>query len=82
MKLRHYDDIDNIKMYEQYNKTLNKDTKIPKPVVAFQKHVSCQLPIMADLTTNAKNAEMESTFSRMFSQVFYGDSNFYTLDNV
>lgn len=82
MKLSHYDDIDNIKIYEQYNKTLNKDTKIPQSVVAFQKHMSCQLPVMADLTTTAKNAETESTFSSMFSQVFYGDSNFYTLDNV
>lgn len=82
MKLSHYDDIENIKMYEQYNKTLNKDTNMPQSVVAFQKHVSCQLPVMADLTTTAKNAETESTFSRMFSKVFYGNSKFYTLDNV
>jgi len=82
MKLSHYDDIENIKMYEQYNKTLNKNTQVPNSIVAFQKHLSCQVPLMADLTTTAENAEKESVFSRMFSQVFYGDSNFYTLDNV
>jgi hypothetical protein len=82
MKLSHYDDIENIQMYEQYNKTLNKNTQIPNSIVAFQKHMSCQVPLMADLTTTAENAEKESVFSRMFSKVFYGDSNFYTLDNV
>ena len=90
MKVTHKDDISVLDYYENFNKVLNEDNTIPKPLLYFQKNMSCLFPIVSDYTQseNIRTARGSvdgvdiGIFQKMFSYIFYGKSNFYDLPNA
>jgi hypothetical protein len=90
MKVTHKDDIPILSYYQNFNKVLNEDNKIPKPLLYFQKNMSCLFPIVSDYTQseNIRTARGSSdgvnigSFQKMFSYIFYGNSDFYDLPNA
>lgn len=83
MKISHKDDIYALQFYQGYNKILDKGAKNPGIVRKLQKHFTCQYPFLSDLTNDVhKGKEEQGTGSKIFSQIFYGDKNFYNLKNV
>jgi hypothetical protein len=84
MKLIHKDDIDILNFYDKYNKKLDKDNNLPSYITNIQKHLSCQFPIISDalhpLINNNYNSNNDISFhEKIFSQIFYGDKNYYNL---
>ena len=90
MKITHKDDIPFLSYYEDFNKVLKKDNNIPKDVLHFQKNVSCMFPFISDLTQTenisssrgSDNGVKVSTPQKIFSYLFYGNSDFYDLPNA
>jgi len=90
MKITHKDDIPFLSYYEDFNKVLKKDNNIPKSVLHFQRNVSCMFPFISDLTQSenisssrgSDNGVKVSTSQKMFSYLFYGNSDFYDLPNA
>jgi hypothetical protein len=90
MKITHKDDIPFLSYYEDFNKVLKKDNNIPKSVLHFQRNVSCMFPFISDLTQSenisssrgSDNGVKVSTSQKMFSYLFYGNSEFYDLPNA
>jgi len=90
LKVTHKDDIPYISYYEDYNKVLDKENKIPKPLRKIQKNISCTFPGFSDLTQyenirSSRGTENGATIGigqRIFSYLFYGDSNYYDLSNI
>jgi hypothetical protein len=50
-KVTHKDDIKHIYYYQNFNKVLNKDNKLPF-IIKIQKNVYCMFPIISNLTQN------------------------------
>jgi hypothetical protein len=90
MKVTHRDDRDILNYYEDYNKILNKDNKIPKWIRKIQKHVSCMVPGLSDKVQNVNiksargsdNGASIGLGQKVFSSLYYGDSSFYDLPNA
>jgi len=90
MKVTHKDDREILNYYEDYNKVLNKDNKIPRWIRKIQKHVSCMVPSLSDKVQNVniKSARGSDNGARIglgqkvFSTLYYGDSSFYDLPNA
>ena len=90
MKITHKDDIDKIPYYENFNKVLNNDNNLPKSFRIIQKNLSCALPVLSNITQNenirtargSDNGANIGIFQKMFSYLFYGNSNFYDLPNA
>lgn len=90
MKITHKDDFEAIKYYQNFNKYLNKENNVPESLRKIQKHVSCQLPVISDVTqnTNIKTARGTShgakiPFSqKIFSLIAYGNPNYYDLPDA
>jgi len=90
MKLTHKDDIDVLGYYENFNKILNKDNNIPFEIKKAQKNFSCVFPVLSNLTqreniNSARGSDNGANIGigqRIFSYLFYGNSNFYDLPNV
>lgn len=78
MKITHKDDIEAVSFYQNYNKKVDKDNKNSDLYTSIQKHVTCQFPTLSDSFTN----KVPKSFEKLFSSVFYGDSNFYELTNM
>jgi len=86
MKVTHKDDIEAIPYYNNYNKILDQDNYMPFLLKKAQRKLSCMFPIIADVTQTEvqQNATGHDTSiaQRIFSYVFYGNSNFYKLPNA
>jgi ectoine hydroxylase-related dioxygenase (phytanoyl-CoA dioxygenase family) len=86
MKITHKDDIDVLDYYEEYNKVLNEPNHLPKQIVKLQRDLSCMFPYISTLTqTDAMKQSAKNTqgsISKLFSYVFYGNSEFYNLKNA
>lgn len=90
MKLTHKDDINILSYYQNFNKVLNKDNTMPQSVLSFQKNLSCMFPYISNLTQgdNIKSARGSdngakiSIPQKIFSYLFYGNSDFYDLPNA
>ena len=90
MKLTHKEDISVLSYYQNFNKVLNKDNTMPESVLSFQKNISCMFPYLSNLTQgeNIKSARgtdngaKVSMGQKLFSYLFYGNSNFYDLPNA
>jgi hypothetical protein len=86
MKITHEKDVDVLDYYEDYNKVLNETNHLPKHIVKFQRDMSCMFPYFSTLTqTDAMQQSVKNTqgrVSKMFSYLFYGNSNFYNLKNA
>ena len=90
MKITHREDIDVLNYYENYNKLLNQDNVLPKPVIRFQKNFTCMFPFIANLTQNDSietvkkhdKGKKSSFFQKLYTYLFYGNSYFYDLPDA
>jgi len=90
LKYSHKDDIDTLKYYQGYNKVLNESNHLPVYLRQIQKSISCSLPILSNLTQSenirtargSDNGVNVGIFQKIFSFLFYGNSNFYDLPNA
>jgi hypothetical protein len=90
MKVTHKEDIHALSYYEDFNKVLNQDNTLPKGLIRFQKNISCMFPYISNLTQSENISSARGTdsgakigiFQKMFSYIFYGNSNFYDLPNA
>lgn len=90
MKISHPDDLEALGYYQNFNKVLNKENQNSKMVRQIQRHVSCSVPFVSDLTQTenirtsqgtAGGAEI-SDAQKWFSYLFYGRTDFYDLPNA
>ena len=71
-------------------KGVNQDNGLPKRILHFQKNVSCMFPYISNLTQSenissargSDNGANIGYFQKIFSYLFYGNSNFYDLPNA
>ena len=90
LKITHKDDRQIISYYEDFNKVLKKDNKIPKILRKCQKNLSCMFPLISDFTQKeniysargSDNGVKIGLGQQLFSKYFYGDSKFYDLPNA
>lgn len=90
LKITHKDDIKVLNYYQNYNKVLNIDNIIPKPIRKIQNKLSCMFPIISNYSQNENINSSRGTveganisiFQTIFSFFFYGNSNFYDLPNI
>jgi hypothetical protein len=90
MKVTHRADIPTLSYYQDFNKILKKDNTMPKELLQFQKNVSCMFPYLSNLTQSdniqsargTDNGEKVGLPQKIFSYLFYGNSDFYDLPNA
>ena len=88
MKITHKEDIDKIFYYNNYNKILNENNKLPSYIKKYQKNLSCSFPIFSVLSqkiiekNSTKNNNTKDFFKNSFAYLFNGDSNFYNFKNA
>ncbi len=90
MKVSHQKDIPALYYYQDFNKVLKKDNTIPKELLQFQKNMSCMFPYVSNLTQSdniqssrgTDNGETIGLPQKVFSYLFYGNSDFYDLPNA
>jgi hypothetical protein len=90
MKITHKEDIDSLSYFQNYNKVLKRENNLPFFMKHAHKNLSCMFPIMSNLTQNEiietsggsdKGANI-GIFQKLYSLLFYGNSNFYDLPNA
>lgn len=87
MKVTHFSDRPYIDYYEDFNKYVNTENRLPMSIRKIQKHITCQFPVLSDMTqsTNIRTARGSSQGAhiplsqKIFSLLFYGDWNYYDL---
>ena len=84
MKISHHDDIETLSFYQDYNKVLSEDNRLPKSIRRIQKTFTCMFPGMADLLQKetVKNIKSTNEIQKLFSYIFYGNQNFYDLQEL
>jgi hypothetical protein len=90
MKLSHPDDLDVLGYYQNFHKVLNKDNTNSRMVRQLQRHLTCAVPYLANLTQqeNIRSARGTdegakiTTGQKLFSRLFYGRPDFYDLPNA
>ena len=90
MKISHREDIPLLGYYQNYNKLLNQENKLPEFIRHIQKRGSCALPILSDLTQSEYKNAIKGTeegvkvsiFQQIFSYLFYSNKDFYDLPNA
>jgi len=90
MKVTHRDDLDVLSYYQDFNKVLKKDNVLPKNLLQFQKNISCMFPYVSNLSQRENiqsargtdNGETVGMGQKIFSWLFYGNSDFYDLPNA
>ena len=86
MKLTHKDDISAISFYENYNKILDEENKLPKIIRIFQRNLSCMIPFLSNIgqnviqtTTQDKN---DNIIKKLYSYLCYGNGEAFDLPNL
>jgi hypothetical protein len=90
MKISHEDDIETLSYYENFNKVLVQENNVPYPIRQVQMAASCAAPFISDMTQNINKESARGTVNgahigpmqKLFSLLFYGNSNFYDLPNA
>ena len=90
MKITHKDDLQVLSYYENYNKVLDKNNNLPFYLKKIQKNISCMFPGISNLTQSENiktsrgsvNGANIGLSQKIFSYLFYGNSNFYDLPNA
>lgn len=90
MKISHKDDLDVLSYYQDYNKVLSQENNVPNIVKHTQKNLSCMFPFLSNLTQReninsargSDNGAKIGISQKIFSYLFYGNSNFYDLPNA
>ena len=90
MKVSHKEDLQVLSYYQNYNKVLKEENKLPTFLRNAQKNLSCMFPIVSNLTQKenimsargSDNGAQIPWFQKVFSYFFYGNSHFYDLPNA
>lgn len=90
MKVTHKDDLETLGYYQNFHKVANKENLVPKYVQKVQRSLSCTFPIVSDMTqqTNIQSSRGSDNgvsipaHQKVFSFIFYGNSDFYDLPNA
>jgi hypothetical protein len=90
MKITHKEDIGTLNYYQDFHKVANKESHVPKPIQKIQRSLSCTFPIVSDITQNTNietsrgsdNGVSIPLHQKLFSFIFYGNSDFYDLPNA
>jgi len=90
LKVTHKRDIKHIYYYQNFNKVLNEENTLSRPIVQIQKNLSCMFPFVSDLSQKdnissargSVNGSKIGYLQKMFSYFFYGNSDFYDLPNA
>lgn len=90
LKVTHKDDIPYISYYENFHKVLNQENTISPYLRKIQRNVSCTFPGISNWTQteNIKssrgtdNGAKISLGQKIFSYIFYGNSDYYDLPNA
>lgn len=90
MKVTHQTDIPTLSYYQDFNKVLKKDNTMPKNLLQAQKNLSCMFPYISNLSQRENinsargtdNGETVGMTQKIFSYLFYGNSDFYDLPNA
>ena len=90
LKVSHKDDLGVLDYYQDFNKVLKKDNMNPKFVRHVQRHLSCMVPYISNLTQGENIRSARGTDNgvdvgwgqKMFSYLFYGNKDFYDLPNA
>lgn len=90
LKVSHQDDLKVLQYYQNFNKILDKENTVPTELRTIQKNMSCMVPFISDMTQNeniksargSDNGAEIGIFQRIFSYLFYGNSQFYDLPNA
>ena len=90
LKITHKDDIKNLIYFQNYNKILNEDNKLPKLLRKAQKKITCTFPIMSNLaqkdiiksSRGSDNGDKISYSQKIYSYLVSGNKNFYDLPNA
>jgi hypothetical protein len=88
MKITHKNDVNILNYYEDYNKVLNEPNNLPKHIIKLQRNLSCIFPYISTLTQSLTQSDIkqrtniQGPISKVFSKLFYGNSNFYNLKNA
>ena len=89
LKVTHKLDIPHIAYYQNYNKVLNEDNKVPKFIRKTQRSISCIFPGISNYTqqeniSSARGSDNGAEIGygqKVFSYLFYGNENYYDLKN-
>ena len=79
MKVTHREDRGVLGYYENYNKVADHESTMPDAIKGFHQDLSCAFPFVADMT---QEDVKKGSPSKVFSQVFYGNKDFYTLNDA
>lgn len=90
MKVSHKDDLQTLSYYQNYNKVLERENNVPFMLKHIQKNASCMFPFLSNLTQNENirtargtdNGVQIGMLQKIFSYLFYGNSEFYVLPNA
>lgn len=85
LKVSHKDDLEKLSFYQNYHKIINKPNTNSKISKQLQKHFSCTLPFLSDITQGSDKKYISGNISplaKMFSKLFYSDPNYYKLQNA
>jgi len=86
MKITHKEDIKHLSFYNNYNKVQDQNNNLPFFLKKAQRKLSCMFPIISNYTkTEIKetvNGKEISLIQKIYSFLFYGNSNFYNLKNA
>lgn len=85
LKVSHKDDLKKLSFYDNYHKIINKKNTNSNISKRIQKHLSCQFPIFSDLTQGTDKSYIGGNLSpttKIFSQLFYSDKDYYKLQDA
>ena len=89
MKITHKDDLGTLSYYQNYNKILEQENKLPMTIKHVQKNISCMFPFVSNLTqsenirTARGSGEVQIGLGqKIWSYLFYGNANYYDLPNA
>jgi hypothetical protein len=85
MKVTHEDDRKTIGYYENYNKVADHDNPLPDVVKGIHQRASCAFPFVADMVQDEVKQSYtgeQSDGQRAYSQFFYGNKDFYKLNDA
>jgi len=90
LKVTHKEDIQTIGYYQNFNKILDEDNRVPTIFRKAQKKMSCMVPGFSNWTQseNIRTARGSTDGidigipQKIFSYLFYGNSGFYDLPNA
>jgi hypothetical protein len=85
MKVTHRDDREKIWYYENYNKVADHENPLPDVIKGIHQRASCAFPFVADMVQDEVKKSYtgeQSDGQRAYSQFFYGNKDFYKLNDA